>query len=141
MKRLDQFEKRLGEVPLFRACTKRELRQIARLATPDTVDAGEIIVKKGERGHDLFVILSGHATVERGRRRVASLGPGDYFGELAVLSPAPRTATVTADAQMEVLIVGSRELGALLSDVPLLARKLLVGMAQRLQEADTLATA
>jgi CRP-like cAMP-binding protein len=138
---MDEFEKRLGQVPLFRACSKHELRRIARVADADSVEPGEVVVKKGDRGHDLFVILSGHAKVKSGQRSVASLGPGDYFGELAVLNPAPRTATVTAADAMEVLIVGSRELAALLSDVPVLARKLLVGMAQRLQEADALETA
>ena len=141
MRRLDDFEKRLGDVPLFRACSKPDLRRIARAADPNTVKAGEVLVKEGERGHELYVVVAGRASVKRRGRRVATLGPGDYFGELAVLHPAPRTATVSADEPLEILIVGSRELGALLADVPVLARKLLVGMAQRLQEADALVTA
>ena len=141
MRRLDHFEQRLAEVPLFRACSKQDLRRIARVADADTVEPGEVLVKQGQPGHELFVIVSGRATVKRRGKRVAKLGPGDYFGELAVLHPAPRTATVTADDAMEVLMVGSRELAALLADVPVLARRLLVGMAQRLQEADTIDTA
>jgi len=137
MKRLDQFEQRLGEVPLFRACSKQDLRRIARLADPDDVREGEVLVQEGSRGHELYVILSGEAVVNRKGRKVATLGPGDYFGELAVLHPAPRTATVTAKTPMEVLIVTSRELSVLLADVPLVARKLLTGMAGRLQEADS----
>ncbi|MCU1451406.1 MAG: cyclic nucleotide-binding protein [Acidimicrobiales bacterium] len=141
MPRLDHFEKRLAEVPLFRACSKQDLRRIARVADADKVIPGEILVKEEQQGRELYVIVSGHASVRRRGRRVATLGPGDFFGELAVLHPAPRTATVTADDAMEILIVGSRELTALLADVPLLARKLLIGMAQRLQEADSLSTA
>jgi CRP-like cAMP-binding protein len=137
MKRLDQFEQRLGKVPLFRACSKQDLRRIARLADPDDVKEGEVLVKEGNQGHELYVILSGQASVTRKGRKVATLGPGDYFGELAVLHPAPRTATVTAKTPMEVLIVTSRELSVLLEDVPLVARKLLTGMAGRLQEADS----
>ena len=137
MRRLDQFEQRLANVPLFRACSKQDLRHIARLADPDEVKEGEVLVQEGKQGHELYVILSGQAGVRRKGRNVATLGPGDYFGELAVLHPAPRTATVTAKTPMEVLIVTSRELSVLLEDVPVVARKLLTGMAGRLQEADS----
>ena len=137
MRRLDHFEQRLGEVPLFRACSKQDLRRIARLADPDDVKEGETLVQEGKQGHELYVILSGEAVVIRHGRKVATLGPGEYFGELAVLHPAPRTATVKATSPMEVLIVTSNHLSLLLQDVPLVARKLLVGMAGRLQEADS----
>jgi len=137
MKRLDHFEERLGKVTLFRACSKQDLRRIARLADPDDVKEGETLVSEGQQGKELFVIISGNATVIRKGRKVATLGPGDYFGELAVLNPAPRTATVKATTPMEVLIVRGRELGVLLADVPIVARKLLAGMALRLQEADS----
>jgi CRP/FNR family transcriptional regulator, cyclic AMP receptor protein len=75
--------------------------------------------------------------VSRDGDTVATLKAGDYFGELAVLQPAPRTATVTATTDIEMLIVTSRELIILLADVPLFARKLLNGMAGRIQEADS----
>ena len=137
MRRLDHFEERLGKVTLFRACSKQDLRRIARLADPDDVKEGETLVSEGQQGKELFVIMSGKATVTRKGRKVATLGPGDYFGELAVLNPAPRTATVKATTPMEVLIVSGRELSVLLADVPIVARKLLAGMALRLQEADS----
>jgi len=136
MRRLDQYEARLGKVPLFRACSKQDLRRIARLADYDTAKSGDVIVREGQRGNELFVIVSGEAEVARGDEVVATLTAGDYFGELAVLHPAPRTATVTATTDIELLIVTARELAILLSDVPLLARKLLSGMASRIQESD-----
>ena len=83
------------------------------------------------------MIVEGQAEISRGGKTVATLEPGAYFGELAVLRPAPRTATVTAVTDMEVLIVTARELAILLADVPLFARKLLSGMAGRIQQADT----
>ena len=134
MRRLDQFETRLANVPLFRACSKQDLRLIARLADYDTCKAGDVLVREGRRGTELFVIVSGGAEVSRDGATVATLKAGDYFGELAVLRPAPRTATVTATTDMEVLIVTSRELAVLLSDVPLFARKLLTGLAGRVQD-------
>ena len=136
MRRLDQYEQRLAKVPLFRACSKQDLRLIARLADSDTCRAGEVLVREGRRGNELFVIVEGEAEVSRDGDTMTTLKAGDYFGELAVLHPAPRTATVTATTDMEVLIVTSRELAILVSDVPLFARKLLTGMAGRIQEAD-----
>ena len=136
MRRLDQYEQRLANVPLFRACSKQDLRLIARLADSDTCRAGEVLVREGRRGNELFVIVEGEAEVSRDGDTMTTLKAGDYFGELAVLHPAPRTATVTATTDMEVLIVTSRELAILVSDVPLFARKLLTGMAGRIQEAD-----
>jgi CRP-like cAMP-binding protein len=123
-------------VPLFRACSKQDLRRIARLADADTSRAGEVLVRERRRGNELYVIVEGEADVSRDGVSVATLTAGDYFGELAVLSPAPRTATVTATTDMELLIVTARELAILLADVPLFARKLLTGMAGRIQEGD-----
>jgi CRP/FNR family cyclic AMP-dependent transcriptional regulator len=136
MRRLDDHESRLGNVPLFRACSKHDLRLIAHLADTDSCKAGEVLVKEGQRGNELYVIVDGEADVTRNGERVATLGAGDYFGELAVLRPAPRTATVIASTDMQVLIVTARELAILIADVPLFARKLLAGMAGRIQEAD-----
>jgi CRP-like cAMP-binding protein len=136
MRRLNQYEARLANVPLFRACSKQDLHNIARLADYDTCGPGETVVRQGRRGNELFVIVNGEAEVSRDGTAVAALKAGDYFGELAVLHPAPRTATVTATTDLEVLIVTARELAILLSDVPLFARKLLAGMAGRIQEAD-----
>jgi CRP-like cAMP-binding protein len=136
MGRLDHFEARLANVPLFRACSKNDLRIIARLADYDTCRPGEVLVKEGQRGNELFVIVSGEAEVRRGGKKLAALTSGDYFGELAVLSPAVRTATVVATTELDVLIVTARELSILLADVPLFARKLLSGMAGRIQDAD-----
>ena len=141
MRRLDHYETRLANIPLFRACSKRDLRAIARLADYDACQPGEVLVKEGQRGSELFVIVDGEAEVRRGGKTVATLGAGDYFGELAVLHPAPRTATVVATTEMDVLIVTPRELTVLLADVPLLARKLLAGMASRIQESDARSSA
>ena len=83
--------------------------------------------------------MRGRARVTRGRRTVATLGPGDYFGELALLDPGPRNASVTATTEMEVVELGSRELAGLLEEVPTIARKLLAGLARRLHAADATA--
>jgi CRP/FNR family transcriptional regulator, cyclic AMP receptor protein len=126
----------LADVPLFRACSTKDLKLIGRAATEVDVNAGKELVREGVTGHEFFLILDGDATVSRNGRKVATLGPGKYFGELALLDRGPRNATVTADGPMRVLILGQREFTGLLDEVPGLARKLLSSMAVRLREAD-----
>lgn len=135
-RRQDEFERRLSAVSLFRACPKQDLRRIARAGDVCTFETGEVVVKEDQRGNELYVIMEGTADVTRKGKHIARLGPGDYFGELAVLEPVARNATVTAASRCDTFAIGSRELAALLADVPPLARKLLVGMARRLHEAD-----
>ena len=121
---------------MFRALSKRDLGLVARLAEDFKVPAGQVFVREGNRESEFYLIVDGTARVTRGRRTVAKLGPGDYFGELALLDPGPRNATVTAETDMEVLELGSREFGGLLDEVPGIARKVLAGLARRLHEAD-----
>jgi len=100
------------------------------------VAAGKAIVSEGETGHEFFAIISGTATVTRHGQKIATLGPGDAFGELALLEKAPRNASVIADTDMELVVLGQREFAGIVDEVPGFARKLLAGMAKRLREAD-----
>ena len=134
--RRDWFLERLGRIPMFAACSKKELAVIGRQADDLRFEPGKVLVREGAPGSELFLILDGKASVTVRGRDVGTIGPGDFFGELAVLDPAPRDATVTALTPMEALVVGRREFSALVAEVPPLANKLLVGMARRLREAD-----
>jgi len=136
MSRRDEFIEHLANVPLFSACSKRDLALVARRAEEVRVDAGRALVSEGAMGHEFFVILAGTARVTRHGQRVATLGPGGSFGELALLDKAPRDATVTAQTPMELVVLGQREFAGLIDDVPGFSRKLLAGMARRLREAD-----
>ena len=93
-------------------------------------------MSEGETGHEFFVILDGTAQVTRHGRKIATLGPGDAFGELALLEKAPRNATVVAETDMELVVLGQREFAGIIDEVPGFARKMLAGMAKRLREAD-----
>jgi CRP-like cAMP-binding protein len=88
-------------------------------------------------GHEFYLIASGSAVVRRGGRKVATLGPGSYFGEMALLDRGPRSATVTTAEPTELIVLGQREFMAVLDRVPPVAHKLLVSMAGRLREADS----
>ena len=127
----------LQEVGLFSACTDRELTQVARATDEVSVPAGKDIVTQGSLGHEFYLIVNGKAEVSRDGTTVAELGPGQYFGELALLDGAGRNATVTATEPTDLLVLGQREFAAVLDSHPGVARKLLTQMAARLREADT----
>lgn len=131
-KRLDK----LSQVTMFRALSRKDLETLGRAA--DTVDfgAGTTLVREGEAGQEFFVVLSGEVSVQVGDREVAVLKEGEWFGELAIIDPAPRDATVTTLAPCELLVIDGRRFLPLLEQVPVLAHKILVGMARRLREAD-----
>jgi len=135
-KKRDAYIQHLSSVPMFGACTNKELIQVAKHTTDLTIRAGKVLITEGTKGREFFVIIDGKATVSRKKKNIATLGPSDYFGELALLDGAERNATVTAETEMEVVVLEQREFLGLLADVPSLARKLLIGMAQRLRAAD-----
>ena len=136
MARRGSFVDHLASVPLFSACSKRDLQLVARRAEDVKVDAGRVLVSEGATGSEFFVILDGQAKVTRRGRKVATLGPGDFFGDLALLDRAPRNATVTAETPMELVVLGQREFAGIIDEVPGFAHKLLAGLARRLRQAD-----
>ena len=131
-KRLD----RLSEVAIFRALSRKELETLGKAADTVSVPAGTALVKEGETGQEFFVLLSGEVSVTVDGREVAVLKEGQWFGELAIIDPAPRDATVTTLTPSELLVIDARRFLPLLEQVPVLAHKILVGLARRLREAD-----
>src|SRR5271157_815086 len=125
----------LQGVPWFAACTDEQLREVARIAERLHIQAGEVILREGRLGRELFVILEGTATVTRAGRVVNIRHAGDYFGELAAIEAVPRSATVTATTDLEVLIIGPREFEAMM-EIPGFRNALLTGMSRRIREAD-----
>lgn len=126
----------LAEVPLFTALSKRDLQRIAKATNEVTRPAGTVLVDQGDAGREAFVIVDGTATVTRNGRKAGILGPGDSVGELSLLDHGPRTATVTADTDITVLVLSAREFAGLLEEVPGLAQKLLGQLATRVRELD-----
>jgi CRP-like cAMP-binding protein len=126
---------RLQGVPWFAACTAEQLFEMARIAEPLRIQAGEVIVREGRLGRELFVILEGTATVTRDGAVVNILHAGDYFGELAAIEAVPRSATVQATTDLDVLIVGPREFESMM-EIPGFRNALLSGMSRRIREGD-----
>jgi CRP/FNR family transcriptional regulator, cyclic AMP receptor protein len=127
----------LAKVQLFSTLNKRELAVVGKATDVVTMKAGKDIVREGSIGHELYLILGGIASVRRKGRKIATLTIGDYFGELALLDRDPRSATVTAETDLELAVITKRKFLSVLDQVPTVAHKLLVSMAGRLREADT----
>ena len=126
----------LRNVPLFSACSNKELETIARATDEITLPAGHVLTDQGQTGREAFIIVDGSATVRRNGKKVASLGKGSVVGELSLLDHGPRTATVTTDAETTVLVLDQRHFLAVLDDVPSLSHKLLAALASKVRDFD-----
>ncbi|MGQ0804292.1 MAG: Crp/Fnr family transcriptional regulator [Actinomycetota bacterium] len=136
MRTQSEYLEELAGIEPFRGLWRRELAEVARSVDVLDVDAGTVIVEEGGRGHELFLIVEGSATVVDTDGPSAMIGPSDTIGEVAVIAGAPQPATVTAASSMRLLIIGRRELLGLLKAVPSLGQHLLRGMAERLGKAN-----
>ena len=123
---------RLAAIELFSELSAKELKKIASFMTPINTKAGRDLTVQGTPGREFMIIVEGEASVRRNGRLIASLGPGDFFGELAVIAGVPRTATVTAESEMLIETLNRREFSSLLDESPRLAKKILVGAVKRL---------
>jgi len=121
-------------IPLFESLSRKGLRTIIQAATEVDVSSGKILVREGGYDRDLYVITRGEARVTMGGRKLSILGPGDFFGELALLDRARRSATVTAATDMRVMILGPADMEAVLKREPVLATYLLEAMAKRVRQ-------
>ena len=126
----------LQQVPTFGACTEPQLEHLLGLAEIRAVDADTTIVKEGDEGSEFFLVAQGAVAVERRGRPVALLGPGGFFGELALFDDAPRNATVTASEQSALAVLDRTHFSTALDDIPVLRDALLRGMARRLHDLD-----
>ena len=120
-------------LPIFAGCTSAELDEIDRLSDEVHVQAGRTIISQGDLGQEFALIVSGEAQVIKDGTVVATIGPGTYFGEVALLDSVPRTASVVAATDM---VLDRRGFNTLLDDLPQLSRSLLTGMAHRLSEIE-----
>src|SRR5260370_41562865 len=120
MARHNFFVDHLQQVTLFAACSRKDLQTLSHRSEDRWVPAGTTIVKEGDDGDEFFVILEGTASVSRQGREIATLGPGSTFGELALLVDAARNATVVADTDMELSVVGQRDFTPLYDELPCL---------------------
>jgi CRP/FNR family transcriptional regulator, cyclic AMP receptor protein len=124
----------LSGIPIFQSFSRRHLNSLATQADEVRFQPGEHVVEEGMLGETLYVILEGEAKVVRGGRKVATLLPGDFFGELSALDGGPRSATVTAQTPLSAVRLFRRTLMGLAEREPGLTIGLLQGIAHRIRE-------
>jgi CRP-like cAMP-binding protein len=127
----------LASIPLFSALSRKELQRVARASDEVTVKEGHELIRQGDVGREMFVVVEGSASVKRNGRKLGTAGPGSAIGELSLLDKGPRTATVVADGQCTVLVLGAREFAGVLDEVPGLAHKIMASLATRIRDLDT----
>jgi len=130
----------LRQIPLFSTCSRRELGEVATLTVEAEFPKDAVLTREGQAGGIAFVIASGTADVARGGKRLARLGVGDVVGELSLIDGQPRSATVVATSDLQVLEIAQTDLRRLLKRAPSVVRKLLEALSLRLRETDALIT-
>jgi CRP-like cAMP-binding protein len=126
---MDQKATMLSKVPLFAGLAARDLEEIGRLADEVSVKPGKVLTKEGAVGHEFFVIMDGTIDISKAGKTVNTMGPGDFFGELALLGKVPRAATATAATPATLLVVGHREFTSLLASQPAIRDKVMRAVA------------
>ncbi len=124
----------LMKVPLFHELPARQLESVARSLRERTYEPGSVIVKQGDPGLGFFLITAGRVEVSHGDHRIRDLGPGEFFGEMALMEERPRSATVTAKERTVCLQLVRWDFRALLKENPDLAVKMLEVVVKRLRE-------
>lgn len=122
----------LKRVPLFATCSKAELRELAKHADEIDLRAGTVLTREGQSGREFFVIVEGTAKTTKGAKKLSELGPGDWLGEISLLTNVPRTATVTATSPIRVLVLTSRAFKGVVESMPSVAIKVLASVGERL---------
>jgi CRP-like cAMP-binding protein len=126
----------LAEVPLFRSVSRRHLKRVASLARMRRYGPGTSIVRAGTAGSAFYVLIDGVARVVTPKGRARRLRPGDFFGEMALLDDAPRSADVIADGEVLTMTITRSAFGKLVRSEPALAQELLRTLAARLRAAE-----
>lgn len=124
----------LSFISIFSELSKKELKAIERLMSTISVREGRVLTTQGKPGREFLIIEDGTARVEIDGRTVAHLGPGDFVGELSLITGEPRSATVTATSEMNIRVLNRREFNSLLDESPQVSRKIMVSAVKRCQE-------
>jgi CRP-like cAMP-binding protein len=126
----------LEAVPLFHGLSTKELGRVARVADEVSMAAGSVIAEEGAPGDAFYLLADGAAVVRRSGKKIATLGSGDFFGEMSLLDDGPRSATVELTRDSRLLVMHRKDFAGIIADMPGVARKLLQCLATRLREAD-----
>jgi CRP-like cAMP-binding protein len=121
----------LGRCPFFQGLSRNELIALAKLTEDLEVDEGKVLTREGESGSEFFVIIDGEVGVMKEGQEIRTMGPGDFFGEIALLEDRPRTATVTAKTPLRFFVLTRQAFRSMLAHQPELERKVLSALEER----------
>lgn len=121
----------IRKVPLFARLDKGGLRAVAQIADEIDLPAGKVMAEEGDRGREFFILLEGEADVTKGDQSINTMREGNFFGEIALITHMPRTASVTATTDVRVLVINERDFGALIKKSPEVARGVAEALAER----------
>jgi CRP-like cAMP-binding protein len=137
---MDDKARLLAGVPLFSRLDARALAHVETLVDTVEVAAGTVLMTEGRIGQEFFVVLEGTIVVTRNGSPLATLGPGDYLGEIALLDDGPRTATATAETPARLLVLAHREFHSLIDEYPDVRGAVLQSLGERVRNLDAQAT-
>ena len=124
----------ISKVPLFAGCSKRELGLVASIADEIAQPAGTSLIEQGKKGREFCILVAGEVDVRQGRKQLRLLSAGDFFGEIALILDAPRSATVTATTDVRLLVIDQNAFRRLLRESPSIQGKVLEALALRLAD-------
>lgn len=136
LRRSSQKMDLLKKVPMFGNLSQRHLREIGRHADQVKVEEGKVLAQQEKKGWEFIFIVDGKARVEKNGKIIRQLSEGDFFGEISLIDGEPRTATVTADTDMTLLIVNKTSFDHLLDKIPGLQRKILIALCKYLRASE-----
>jgi protein phosphatase len=126
----------LHRIPLFSGFDRRRLERLGMLADEVDVPAGKVLMRQGDSGSDMMVLVRGSVSVARDGARINTLGPGDFFGEIALVDGGPRTATVSAEEPSTLLVITHRDFHSMMDEFPEVAGQVMNALANRVRTLD-----
>lgn len=126
----------LRRIPLFSGFDRRRMERLGMLADEVDVPAGKVLMRQGESGSDMMIVVRGSVGVERGGKRLNTLGPGDFFGEIALVDGGPRTATITAEEPTTLLVISHRDFHSMMDEFPDVAAQVMNALANRVRHLE-----
>lgn len=126
----------LRRIPLFSGFDRRRMERLGMLADEVDVPAGKVLMRQGESGSDMMIVVRGSVAVERDGSRLNTLGPGDFFGEIALVDGGPRTATITAEDPTTLLVISHRDFHSMMDEFPEVAAQVMNALANRVRHLE-----
>lgn len=123
-------------IPLFSKLSQKELVEVARHCDEVDVPKGQVLADQDTTGSECFIVVSGEITIRRNGRKIGAKGAGEIVGEMALLDSLPRSATLVTASDCQLLVFSRRDFRSVIDSLPLVSRKLLETLSERLRATD-----